>query len=67
MLVCLIAMSLVIFAVSKIKVSDISFVLTFILIFLLLNNLAIFLFSPEEGVRIMARGTSCFTSWGDIT
>lgn len=51
-LVCLIAMSLVIFAVSKIKVSDISFVLTFILIFLLLNNLAIFLFSPEEGVRL---------------
>lgn len=51
-LAAMLVMSIAIFAVSKIKISDISFVLLFILVFLLLNNIAIFLFSPEEGVRI---------------
>lgn len=44
--------SIVIFIVSKIKVSEVSFILIFILIFLLINNLAIYLFSPQEGVKI---------------
>lgn len=44
--------SIVIFIVSKIKVSEVSFVLIFILVFLFINNLAIYLFSPQEGVKI---------------
>ncbi|MFS0864802.1 energy-coupling factor transporter transmembrane component T family protein [Fredinandcohnia sp. 179-A 10B2 NHS] len=48
--------SLVIFKLSKIKIKEISFVLIFILVFLLLNNLAIYLFSPQEGVAVY--GTS---------
>ncbi|PLR99263.1 energy-coupling factor transporter transmembrane component T family protein [Bacillus sp. T33-2] len=44
--------SAAIFYVSKIKLSDVSFVLAFILFFLLLNNIAIYLFSPQEGVQI---------------
>lgn len=48
----LLIMSVVIFAISKIRLSDVSVVLVFILFFLLLNNVAIFFFSPEEGVRI---------------
>ncbi len=48
--------SLVIFKASKIKFADIRFVLLFILAFLLLNNIAIYLFSPQEGVKIY--GTS---------
>lgn len=48
--------SIVIFLISKIKIREISFILIFILVFLLLNNIAIYLFSPQEGVKIY--GTS---------
>lgn len=51
-LMFLFILSIVIFIVSKIKLSDISFVLLFILFFLLLNNFFIYLFSPQEGVKI---------------
>lgn len=51
-LLVLLAVSLVIFKISKVKVAEVGFVLTFILIFLLINNLAIFIFSPQEGVKI---------------
>lgn len=44
--------SILIFIISKIKVSEVSFVLIFILVFLFINNLAIYLFSPQEGVKI---------------
>lgn len=52
----LFVMSIVIFLVSRIKLREISFILLFILVFLLLNNLAIYVFSPQEGVKIY--GTS---------
>lgn len=48
--------SLFIFYASKIKVREIGFVLALILLFLLLNNIAIYIFSPQEGVKIY--GTS---------
>ena len=48
--------SIVIFKVSKIKIREVGFVLLFILAFLLLNNIAIYIFSPQEGVKIY--GTS---------
>lgn len=44
--------SLVLFRISKVKFKDYSFVLSLILIFMLLNQLAVFLFSPLEGVKI---------------
>ena len=44
--------SIVIFKVSKIKWKEVAFVLLFILVFLLINNLAIYVFSPQEGVKI---------------
>ncbi len=40
------------FAVSKVKFADYGFVLYLILFFFLLNHIAIFLFSPLEGVKI---------------
>lgn len=40
------------FKVSRIRFKDIAFVFTFISLFLLLNFITIYLFSPEEGVRI---------------
>lgn len=48
--------SLIVFKISKIKLREVAFVLLFILAFLLLNNVAIYLFSPQEGVKIY--GTS---------
>ncbi|MFB6465451.1 energy-coupling factor transporter transmembrane component T family protein [Cytobacillus sp. Hz8] len=55
-LVFLFICSIAIFILSKIKLQEVSFVLIFILIFLLINNLAIYGFSPQEGVKIY--GTS---------
>lgn len=55
-LVFLFLMGMWIFIVSKIELKEISFVLIFILIFLILNNIAIYGFSPQEGVKIY--GTS---------
>ena len=44
--------ALVLFKVSKIRVKDISFMLGATLVFLVLNNLLIYLFSPEHCVEI---------------
>ena len=49
---CMFILSIIMFKVSKVKFKDISFVLYLILIFLLINNIAIFLFAPYEGVKI---------------
>ncbi|TGA97500.1 energy-coupling factor transporter transmembrane protein EcfT [Sporolactobacillus shoreae] len=51
-LIFMLVTGLAVFAVSRIKFQEISFVLIFILIFLLLNDLAIYGFSPEQGVQI---------------
>ena len=42
----------IMFKVSKIRFRDIRFVVAFIAILMLINSIAIFLFSPEEGVKI---------------
>ncbi|TKC16147.1 energy-coupling factor transporter transmembrane component T family protein [Robertmurraya kyonggiensis] len=55
-LLFLFVLSIVIFITSKIKIKEISFILIFILVFLFLNNIAIYMFSPQEGVKIY--GTS---------
>lgn len=52
---CLIAMllfSLLAFKISKVQFQDFAFVLYFIMFFFMLNQIAIFIFSPLEGVRI---------------
>ena len=44
--------ALILFRISGIKYKDVSFVLNFTFVFMILNNLLIFLFSPEHGVSI---------------
>ena len=44
--------SIVIFKISKVRVRDMSFVLGLAAVFLLLNNLFVYLFSPEYGVTL---------------
>lgn len=51
-LLFLLLLSITIFVVSKVKLQEILFVLLFILFFLVLNNIAIYIFSPQEGVKI---------------
>ena len=46
------AFSILIFRLAKIHIKEVGFVLGFIAFFLLLNDMAIYVFSPEEGVNI---------------
>ena len=40
------------FAVSRIRISDVSFMLGFTLVFMALNNVLVFVFAPQHGVSI---------------
>jgi len=67
---CLIVMllfSLIAFRISKVQFQDYAFVLYFILIFFLLNHIAIFIFSPLEGVRIYGTSHEIFHIAGRYT
>jgi len=44
--------AVVMFRLSKIRLREVRFILSFVTVFMVINCLAIFLFSPEEGVRI---------------
>ena len=52
LLIVLPVISILCFAVSKIRLSDVSFMLGFTAVFLVLNNILIFLFSPQHGVTL---------------
>ena len=52
LLVVLPIISLIFFKVSGIKYKDVSFVINFTFVFMILNNILIFLFSPEHGISI---------------
>ena len=51
-LLVLSALGIVFFGISKIRFSDISFIIKLMALFLVLNLAAVYLFSPEQGVRI---------------
>jgi len=51
-LVLLSLIGIVIFIISKIRFSEISFVIKMMILFLVLNLAAIYLFAPEQGVKI---------------
>lgn len=67
LLIFMFLLSIVVFKISKVEFKQISFVLYFILIFLLLNNVAIFIFSPYEGVQIYGSKTELFKIAGPYT
>lgn len=67
LLVGMLIIGLLSFKISKIEFKEISFVLYFILIFLLLNAVMIFVFSPEEGVQIYSSRTVLFHLVGSYT
>ncbi len=66
-LVCMMFISFVVFKVSKIRIRDISIVLGLAAVFLLMNNLFVYLFSPEYGVGLYESRTVLFTIAGPYT
>lgn len=66
-LTCMLLFSIVIFKISKVRVRDISFVLGLAAVFLLMNNLFVYLFSPEYGVGLYESRTVLFTIAGPYT
>lgn len=52
--------ALVLFNVAKLKIKDISFVLSLMIAYIVLNNLLIYLFSPDHGVNLYGSETILF-------
>lgn len=67
MLAVLAAASVVLFVVSKIRIKDVSFLLGAVTVFMVLNNVMIFLFSPEHGVSLYGSRTVLFPIAGPYT
>lgn len=66
-LVVMVICSIAIFKISKVEFKTVSFVFYLILVFLLINNIAIFLFSPLEGPYIYGSRTDLFHIAGPYT
>lgn len=60
LLIFLFVLSLVLFRTARLKISDISFMLSIMAVYILLNNLLIFLFSPDHGTFIYGTRTVLF-------
>ena len=69
LLVVLTIASFVLFRVARLKVKDISFMLGLMSIYIVLNNVLIFLFSPDHGSGIYGTKTVLFSLFGpyDVT
>lgn len=66
-LVVLLFLSVVIFKISKVRLYDIRIVLGLAVIFVVLNNLFVYLFAPEYGVELYGSRTVLFTIAGPYT
>ena len=63
-LIFLAATGIILFKISKIKYSDISFIMKMTAFFLAINLVTVYLFSPEEGVKIYQGRHIIFEGWG---
>jgi len=66
-LLALAVIGIVFFIISKVRLSDISFVIKMMALFMILNLIAIYLFSPEEGVAIYQTRNIIVEGWGRFT
>lgn len=60
LLVFLSVFSVVLFYVGQIRIKDVSFMLGFTAVFLVMNNILIYIFSPQHGVQIYGSATYLF-------
>lgn len=66
-LVVMVVLSFVIFAISKTKWSQVGSVFKFIMLFLCINLIAIFFFSPGQGTKIYGTETPLWHLFGNYT
>ena len=52
MLILLTVLGVIMFVVGRIKIRDVSFMLGFTLVFMVLNNILVFVFAPQHGVSL---------------
>ena len=64
LLIAMTAAAFLLFRWAKLKVKDISFMLGLMLIYVILNNVLIFLFSPDHGSSIYGTETALFKLFG---
>ena len=67
LLILMTAASFLLFRAAKLKVRDISFVLSLMGIYIVMNNVLIYLFSPEHGCTLYGSRTVLFTLVGRYT
>ena len=60
-------LAFILFGLSKIRFSDVKFLLWFTFVFMVLNNLLIYIFSPEHGVSIYGSRTVLLEGYGRWT
>ena len=63
-LIALPVIAFILFGISKIKLSDVKFMIGFTLVFMVLNNILVFLFSPEHGVGLYGTCHQLLPLWG---
>ena len=63
-LIALPVIAFILFGVSKIRLKDVSFMIGFTLVFMVLNNVLVFLFSPEHGVELYGTCHQLLPLWG---
>ena len=64
LLIAMTAASFLLFRYAKLKVKDISFMLALMLVYIVMNNVLIFLFSPDHGTNIYGTETVLFKLFG---
>ncbi len=64
LLIAMTLASLLLFRVAKLKVKDISFMLGVMFVYIFMNNILIFLFSPDHGTSIYGTETVLFKLFG---
>ena len=65
MLTLLPVLSFLLFYISRIKLRDVSFMLGFTAVFMVLNNVLIFVFSPQHGVSLYGTRQVLFSLGGN--
>ena len=64
LLLALTAASFILFRTAKLRIRDISFMLGVMIVYIVINNLLIFLFSPEHGTELYGTRTVLFSIAG---
>ncbi len=64
LLIAMTLASLLLFKIAKLKVKDISFMLGVMFVYILMNNILVFLFSPDHGTTIYGTETVLFKLFG---